>query len=239
MVTLQVQCLGRFALRGEGDWSPGPAFKRGREFLEYFTAYADRAVARATLVDILWPDVENDCAAHRLHIAVSGARNTLRGVLPAIDCIRSSGGGYEWHPSLDVRSDMKVFLDLAKQSTVEAMEAGIAMYRGDFLAGEEADWIWPLRIRCASAFATMLERLADAAANRKDHTAALDFSLRLIETDRAHEGATRQAMRSFAALGRRGAALGEYDELRKFLRRHLGVAPSQSTRELYDAIRSS
>ena len=236
MATLHVRSLGSFAFRGERAWSNGPAFKRGRELLEYFTAYADHAISRDTLAETLWPNFDGPSVAHRLHIAVSGARAALRVVVPCDEPIRSFAGRYHWHPVLDVQSDVKRFFDLANEKTVTAMRAGVAMYSGEFLAGEDADWIYPMRVRCASAYATMLEGLADDATRRSDHAEALDYALRLAEVDRAHEGATRLAMQAFAALGRRGAALAEYEQLAKYLDRHLGISPSAATQEVRSAI---
>jgi DNA-binding SARP family transcriptional activator len=236
VATLHVRCLGSFAFRGTDTWSSGPAFKRGRELLEYFAAYAEHAVPRDTLVEAFWPNFDGPSAAHRLHIAVSGARAALRVVVPCSDPIRARAGRYLWDPVLDVRSDLKHFLDLASQKTVAAMRAGVAMYAGEFLAGEDADWIYPLRVRCASAYATMLEGLAGDASRRNDHADALDYALRLAEVDRAHEGAARIAMQALAALGRRGAALAEYDQLAKYLDRHLGIAPSAATQDVRSAV---
>src|SRR5579872_4041236 len=88
--TLHVRSLGPFAFRSTSAWSSGPAFKRGRELLEYLTAYAERAVARETLVETLWPDAEGPSAVHRLHVAVSGARTALRAVVSCADPIGSS-----------------------------------------------------------------------------------------------------------------------------------------------------
>ena len=236
METLHVRCLGSFAFRGSDTWSNGPAFKRGRELLEYFAAYADHAISRDTLLEAFWPSFEGPSVAHRLHIAVSGARAALRVVVPCDEPIRSSAGRYLWDPVINVQSDLQRFFTLASEKTIVAMRAGVAMYSGEFLAGEEADWIYPLRVRCASAYATMLEGLADDASRRCDHADALDYALRLVEGDRAHEGATRIAMQAFAALGRRGAALAEYDQLAKYLDRHLGIAPAAATQEVRSAI---
>jgi DNA-binding SARP family transcriptional activator len=237
--TLHVRCLGSFAFRGDTAWANGPAFKRGRELIEYFAVYAEHAISRDALAEAFWPQFDGASVAHRLHIAVSGARAAVRSVVRCNEPIRLRCGGYVWDPTLDVRSDVKQFLALSAEKTISSMQAGVAMYSGEFLADENADWIYPLRIRCASAYATMLEGLAGDAAGQSDHAAVLDYALRLAEVDRAHEGATRLAMRAFAALGRRGSALAEYDLLAKYLGQHLGVAPSAATRELRSAIVSS
>jgi DNA-binding SARP family transcriptional activator len=64
----------------------------------------------------------------------------------------------------------------------------------------------------------------------------LEYALRLVEMDRAHEGAARLAMRALVAMGRRGAALAAYEALASYLRHHLMLEPSSQTRALRAAI---
>jgi DNA-binding SARP family transcriptional activator len=82
----------------------------------------------------------------------------------------------------------------------------------------------------------LLERLAEAAIAERDYDSALEWSLRLAESDRSHEGAARLVMRSLAASGRRGAALEQFDELLRYLRSHLAIEPSAQTIALREEI---
>lgn len=226
---LHVRCLGPFAFRGKGSWQSGPTFKRGRELLQYLATYPRAAVTRDALADIFWPDYEAETVRHRLHLAVSGARRALRAAIPALDAIRFADGAYGWHPNLMIASDFDAFFACYREGTSDAMRRGIALYAGDYCEGETAEWMYALRVRASSAFLAMLERLAEECVARNDPATALDYGLRLIEADRAHEGATRLVMRAFAALGRRGAALAEFDALTRWLRLQLNVSPSRST----------
>ena len=235
-LVLQVRCLGAFALRADGEWTSGPAFRHGRELLQYLVSYPRSAASRDALIGAFWPALDVQTAAHRLHIAVTGARATLRSILPEREAIRCCGGAYAWDPALRIDSDADRLLAAARGASTEAMKDAVALYAGEYLAGEEAEWMFPLRLRCASAYAILLERLAEEAVARKDYVEALDYALRLVESDRAHEGATRLAMNCFAAAGRRGAALATYDALEVYLKHHLALKPSARTAELRERI---
>jgi len=234
--SLQVRCLGSFAFRADGAWQTGPTFKRGRELLQYLATYSRAAVSRDTLAEIFWPDLDAEAVRHRLHLAVTGARASLRAAIPALDAIRCAGGSYAWHPSVRVETDYEAFLACYRDGSIDAQRRGVGLYAGDYCAGERAEWMYALRVRASSAFVTMLERLAEDAAARNDPATALDYGLQLVEADRGHEGATRLVMRAFAAVGRRGAALDEYDALHRWLRLHLNVAPSRATAALREEI---
>jgi DNA-binding SARP family transcriptional activator len=233
---LQVRCLGTFAFRGDGMWSAGPTFKREREFLQYLVSYPRVPASFGTLAEALWPNQDSDFVGHRLHLAVSGARAALRAVLPNVDAIRCMGGSYAWDPAVVIESDVDQLLRANREATRDAMESAIALYVGEFFAGENAEWMYPLRVRCANAYVTMLERLAEAAIGERDYAGALEWAFRLVESDRAHEGAMRLVMHALAASGRRGAALVQYDALVQYLRRHLAIEPSCQTVALRNEI---
>jgi DNA-binding SARP family transcriptional activator len=57
-----------------------------------------------------------------------------------------------------------------------------------------------------------------------------------VAVDPAHEGAVRLAMLCLARSGRRGAALTEYENLKRYLRRWLGVAPMPETTQLRNSL---
>lgn len=234
---LQVRSLGTFAYRGDGGrWQNGPSFKRGRELLQYLISYPRTPVSRETLADAFWPELDGADVRHRLHLAVTGARAALRDALPEVDGVRCVAGSYVWDPAIRVESDVDRFLAAYRLPERSAMESAVATYGGEYLAGENAEWIYPLRIRCANAYVTMLERLAELAAAEGDHGRALEYALRLVEADRAHEGATRLIMKSLAATGRRCAALAEYDALAKYLDKRLGMKPSHQTALVRDEV---
>lgn len=234
---LVVRCFGSFRVLGNAGWEPGPPLKKGRELLAYLVTHPRSVVAKDKLIDAFWPGVSGDEGAHRVHLAVSGARCSLRSLLPGIETIQSYGGAYALNPTLDVESDVDAFLAHANAVTIPSLQAGVALYRGEFLAGDRGDWIEPMRIRCSSSYLEMLMRLANDAAERHDYGCAIEYGLRVMENDPGHEAGARGVMRAFAAIGRRSAALLHYEGLRSYLERHLAVSPADETTRLCAEIR--
>jgi DNA-binding SARP family transcriptional activator len=232
VLNLEFRYLGHFALRGGGEWHPGPSPKKGRDLIQYLGAYPRRVGTREQLAAAFWPELETDAVAHRVHLAASGARAYLRHVLAGYDAIHRVASGYAWSSRLTISSDVDEFLTCCRSGTPDALRSAVALYGGAFLAGELAEWLQPLRIRCATAYECALERLAEFAAAGGDHASALSYGLQLVDTEPAHEGATRLVMRSFAALGQRHRALERFDGLREYLRKHLGVEPTDETSSL-------
>lgn len=226
---LHVRFFGHFAIRSEAGWRSGPAPKKGRDLLQYLGAYPRRVATRDELAVAFWPGAEPEDMAHRIHLAASGARKYLREMLAGHDAIECVPGGYVWHPSVKISSDAEELLALCHTGTIENLEAAAMLYGGEFLAGEVADWLQPLRVRCASAYGVAIERLADHAMQRGDFATALSYGLQLVEAEPGHEGATRVVMHCFTSLGQRMRALERYEALAAYLQRHLGVGPTTET----------
>lgn len=234
--SLEFRYLGQFAIRSGTEWQPGPSPKKGRDLIQFLGAYPRRVGTRDELASAFWPNLDADSIAHRVHLAVSGARTYLRAMLGGHDAIQRVAGGYAWDPGVAVSSDVDDFLALCRSGSLDELRAAIALYRGEFLAGELADWLQPLRIRCATAYESALERLAEDARRNGDDASVVSYGLELIGAEPGHEGATRLVMRAFAAQGQRGRAQERYEALEAYLRKHLGLAPTEETASLSRAL---
>jgi DNA-binding SARP family transcriptional activator len=237
-IEVEFRFLGQFSIHGKAGWEPGPSLKKGGELLQYLGAYPRRIATKDELASAFWPDLDPETVAHRLHLAASGARGYLRRLLDLPDAIVAVTGGYAWTPHACVRSDVEEFLDLCKSDAPASLERAVALYGGEFLAGETADWLQPMRVRCAVAYACALESLAHRAEAVHDFPTALSAAIKLHDAERGHEGATRLIMRCFAALGQRDRAERQYESLCEYLRLRLGVEPTHETTALARQIRS-
>ena len=231
-LALEFRFLGGFSIRSSAEWHEGPPAKRGRELIQYLGAYPRRVATHEALAEAFWPDVDVDDVGHRIHLAASGARNYLRGVLSGRDVIRRAPGGYAWDPGVRISSDVDELLRLCQSDSTDALKSALTMYAGEFLAGELAHWTQPMRIRCASAYGNAIELLAHRAVSAGEYAQALAYGLQLMDAEPAHEAATRLTMRCFAVLGQRARALECYNALERYLRRNLGIEPTQETAAL-------
>ncbi len=235
-VTIEFRFFGSFAIRAGDRWQPGPPPKKGGELIQYLGAYPKCVAGRDELAAAFWPGLDIEDVEHRIHLAASGARVYLRRVLDGIDALQCVSGGYAWHPSVRIASDAQRFIEHTRRATLDHLRAAIDMYGGDFLAGETADWLQPMRVRLASARACALEAVIADLLARRQYAAALSFGLELVDAERGHEIGTRYVMRCFAALGQRTRAIEQYHRLERYLAEQISVAPTEETRNLVTAI---
>ena len=141
-----------------------------------------------------------------------------------------------------VRVDAVAFEDLVRKGSPDALEAAVALYRGDFLHGFSGqatgfeDWLLTERERLRELAIHTLAHLLTQERAAGHLEVALRIALRLATLDPLQEPVHRTLMRVYAQLGRRGAALRQYQTCCALLRRELRVGPEAETKQLYQDV---
>ena len=194
-----------------------------------YLALTGRPHSRDALAELLWPGHDEAHARGALRRTLS----TLRGAIG--DALEAGREQVALRPGvLDV--------DVARFRAGSAEEAE-ALYRGDLLAGfalrdsaEFEHWVALEADLLRRELASVLDRVAEAAAERRDWAGAIRAARRRLELDPLQETAHRQLIALLARSGDRAAALGQYRECVRTLTRELGVGPLPETTALYRAV---
>jgi DNA-binding SARP family transcriptional activator/TolB-like protein len=209
-----------------------PAGRKTRALLASVALSAPRPALRGRLAELLWSRRPEEQARaslrqeiHRLLEALSPAKSDVLIVTRDHLTLRA---GAAW---VDVEEVMRA-------TTMQP--ASLSLLDGDLL--EDLDGIDP----SFDAWLTAeRERLRDRARSvaeallreQLEPEAAIPAAQRLLQIDRAHEGAWRALMRAHAARGERGMAIQAYDRCRAVLADLLDAAPSVETQKLLTEIR--
>lgn len=121
-----VTMFGKFTLKQEGMEVPHAVSLTGRSRrLWTLTAYLilnrNRGVSAQELIDLLWPEAENDNPLSTLQNNVSRARAALAelGFTHAKVIIHNEKGYYRWAPDRETQLDVEQFETLAKAALAE------------------------------------------------------------------------------------------------------------------------
>ncbi|HVC62402.1 MAG TPA: BTAD domain-containing putative transcriptional regulator [Acetobacteraceae bacterium] len=209
-----------------------PAGRKTRALLAVVALSAPRPALRGRLAELLWSRRPEEQARaslrqeiHRLLETLSPAGGEIMQVTRDHLSLRSSA---VW---VDVDEVMRATTD---------QPASLSLLDGDLL--EDLDGIDPT---FDAWLTTERERLRDRARNvaeallreSSEPESAIPAAQRLLQIDRAHEGAWRALMRAHVARGERGMAIQAYDRCRAVLADLLDAAPSQETQKLLAEIR--
>ena len=235
MARLTLTVLGGFQARLDREPALALPTRKTRALLAYLALPPGRSHSRDKLAGLLWGDVPEPRARGGLRQALSRLRKVVAIEPPALIL---DGDTVSLNPDvLDV--DAVEFEHLASRDTPEALEQASALYRGDLLEGlalREAafeEWLLGERDRLRERALDVLDRLLrhHGAGGRPE--AALQAALRLAALDPLRESVHRALMRLYAQLGRRSAALRQYQICVSTLQRELSVEPEVATQQLY------
>ena len=235
MARLTLTVLGGFQARLDCEPVLVLPTRKTQALFAYLALSPGRSHSRDKLAGLLWGDVSESRARGGLRQALSRLRKVVAIEPPALIL---DGHTVSMNPDV-VDVDAVEFERLASRDTPEALEQASALYRGDLLEGlalrEPAfeEWLLGERDRLRERALDVLDRLLRHHGTGGRPEAAVQAALRLAALDPLRESVHRALMRLYAQLGRRSAALRQYQICVSTLQRELGVEPEVATRQLY------
>lgn len=242
---LRVRFLGEFSVTLDGhqitSWQAGKA----RHLLQYLLLNHGRVVPVERLQEILWPQADASRPSSSLKVAAHGLRQVL--------CQPTGGGqgtglridyrnvGYVIHVA-DLWTDVEEFQDAVRGGLRDARagrrsEAGallwkaVDLYRGDFLAAEQADWAAGRREFFKSLMIVALVALRDLSLRAGDLPTTIELAQRTLDLDRYHEDSYRLLIQLHCQRGEVERAYSWYQLCSRRLRGELSIEPSRETSE--------
>lgn len=235
---LQITLLGEFNVVVPGRSAFIFNGDRPISLLAYLLLHRHTPVSRQTLAYTLWPDSSDSQARTNLRNLLF----TLRQTLPEADrYVSVTPQTLQWRPEsefgLDV-ADFEAALGLARASPdpgekIQALEAAVALFKGDLLPGIYDDWIITWRESLRQDYNEALHQLAALLEQTGDYRAAARASQRLIQEDPLDEAAYVHLMRLYALIGDRARVHRIYEQCTAVLRREIDVEPAAATQEAY------
>src|SRR5262245_24791944 len=237
MARLSLTLFGGFRALLDNDQALGIGIKKSQALLAYLAVPLGQAHPRDKLATLLWGDMRDAQARAGLRQTLF----TLRKILGDPEPLRLVGETVALEPTL-VAVDVGTFEQRVALGTRDALGEAAAIYQGDLLEGltlQERpfeDWLIAERVRLREL---ALEALARLLVQHRDAGAfdeAVQTALRLVALDPLQEPVHRALMRLYTQLGRRGAALRQYQLCVAVLQRELRAEPDDETRALYQQI---
>jgi TolB-like protein/DNA-binding SARP family transcriptional activator/Flp pilus assembly protein TadD len=230
----RLETFGNLVLTG--GTAAGQAQQRRRlALLALLAASGDRGLTRDQLLGYLWPDSSAANARHSLEQLLHALRRTLD------DSLFAGTNPLSLNPEI-VSSDVYDFDRSLKNGD---LRAAVALYKGEFLKGfyldgaDEFDrWAERERALLAHRNADALGRLAAEAEKAGDHSEAVRWRRREVDSDPVSSRSNLALMRALVASGDRTAALQHARTYEALVQAELETSPDPSITAYASSLRS-
>jgi diguanylate cyclase (GGDEF)-like protein len=232
--------------------------EKERALLAFLAVESDRSHMRDVIGELFWPDRPAGVARTNLRQALSGIRRALDDRKNDPPFIISDDETIQFNPRGSFTLDVVAFKEeiIAVQAhphasiescpvCVRHLEKAVDIYRGEFMEGIYLDdsqrgqeWITYEREQLYTQVLTAVQNLIAYYTLQGDHEQALKFAQQLVSLAPYEESAHRTLMQMFSNIGRRSAALEQYQTCKRILQEELGVEPSAETTALYNLIKA-
>jgi DNA-binding SARP family transcriptional activator len=217
--------------------------------LGFLVVNRHRTHQREVLASILWEEIDEARARHRINTALWRLRRALAAPDAQRDeCIVSEpGGGVGFNEHACHLLDVAMFEETiakvtravpgaADQADVAGVQRALDLYAGDLLPGCYDEWVMPERRRLETLFVGALEWLMRDQERRGLLESGIGAGLRLLRQDPLREDIHRFVMRLYASAGQRQLAIRQYDYCRDLLASELDISPMPETEALHQQI---
>jgi len=224
-----VRCFDTFQVEVNGreisEWS----FQKARELLAYLIARGGSRATRDEAAEALWPEGEVGQVEHQLSNAAYYLRRALKAASPVSDIQPLDTSDRRYHLRSGMfRADVDAFEahlrraeSLSGAESLAEYERAVAIYRGDFLAGELYEWADVYRREYQRRFVAASHKGANLAVECRDFRKAIAFYEGVLRRDAIDEEAARGLMICHGKLGDTNSVRRVYKTLRESLRREL------------------
>lgn len=208
--------------------------------LAFLACHPHRAHPRETLVELLWPDEDEEAGRQNLRNALSALRRQLElPGLPADQVLLTDRFAVQLNPAR-VTSDLREFETLLcrAEQVVSGTERAlllseaVALYDDEFLPGFYEEWILAERERLAERYLTALRQLMLQMEQAGDLDRAVTCARQALQADPLREETHVDLMRLLSIAGQLSSALRQYRQLETVLERELDERPSPEARAL-------
>lgn len=237
--TLRIRLLGALELRLGETALPSLESARAESLLAYLLLHRATAQSRQSLAFLLWPDsTEAQARTNLRHVL-----HNLRRALPHLEhFLEVTPRTLRWRTEVTYWLDVAAFEETVSQAenspadNLAMLQHAVELYTGDLLAGCYDEWILGERERLLQHYLATLAHLAALLEARGVYDRALVYAERHLRLDPLREETYRLVMRLHDARGDRARSLRVYHACVATLEQELGVEPSVTTREAYEAL---
>lgn len=244
---LHFHLLGSFACKEVGSEQarssgiPDKIGKKALSFLQYMIVNHARNISSEELIEQFWSEKGSSDPANALKSMLFKTRNLLKTMYPDHEnLILTLQGCYAWNPSvrmwLDSEEFEKICLEARKQSGegyLETLLRAVALYRGDFLSGNDSDWAFSLRRYYQTLYLDVCKMVLPLLQEKERWTEVIGICEQASAVDFASDTFIVYQMQALIAMGHPERAVEAYHAFREMLWEEFEIEPAEQVEQIH------
>jgi DNA-binding SARP family transcriptional activator/tetratricopeptide (TPR) repeat protein len=219
---------------------------RALALLGHLVIHAGTGRSRQRMAGLFWPDSADEQALTNLRREL----HHLRVALDHDPSLVITARELSWQDSPSCRVDLREFRVGAAEARSAVVrkdsdavlrhgDHALANYHGDFLPGDDDDWVGQVRAELQDECVALLDLVRDTRADAGDSLGALTSARQRVGMRPLEDIGYRRLMELLADIGDRAGAVSTYHRCASVLERELGIDPDPKTRKLLTTLLQS
>ncbi len=216
------------------------AGKKVLSFLQYFVVNHKRTITSEELIDQFWSEKNSVDPANSLKNMIFKVRSLLKNMYPEQESlILTLPGCYMWKTSVWIQLDSEEFeqvcLEAGKcqeKADLKSLLTAVSLYKGDFLSGNDSDWVIPLRRYYQTLYLDACRMLLPLLQEQRQWTEMLHICERAFAVDSSADIFVDYEMEALIAMGYPERALETYRNFRDLLWKEFETEPEERTEKI-------
>ncbi|MBI5834343.1 MAG: tetratricopeptide repeat protein [Armatimonadetes bacterium] len=235
----RIELLGGLRVSGEDRVITRFRTQKTGTLLGVLALNLGRAITRARLLELLWPDSDEAAARNSLSVALSSLRGQLEPPGTPKDSVLVADRLTVLLRAETVCCDLVEFERLLTEAQaaerpgqcIELLSQAADLALGELLDGYVEDWLLPEQLRIAGRRSWALSELVDRLMAIGDTARALPYAQRLVVDEPSAEASHTRLMALYLAAGEVSAATRQFEQLERELAA-VDEVPSAAARAL-------
>jgi len=239
MARIRLRLLGGLEIFDPSNQSITLSVKKAKALLVYLAVQPHICFSRDHLAEFFWPNATNDRARHSLRQAIAD----LRKHLPAMDQIITVQHNDLQANESNLSVDILNFERLAKLQDPHAHNEAYVYYGGRFLdafnirSAPFTAWCEEISQAAHEQYINVVESLSEHNLLEGNTKSAIELCQQLVKIDPVRESAHRNLMSLYVKQDDTDAAIEQYVDCCRKLKKHLNTEPETQTKNLYSRIK--
>lgn len=239
--TIHFELLGSFSCREARDGEKkNRAGRKAMSFLQYMIVNHTRNISSEELIRQFWAEQSND-PANALKNMVFKVRGMLKEMFPDQEnLLVTLPGCYAWNPAVRLELDSEQFeqncLALRKHSGelyLEKLLVSIALYKGDFLSGNDSDWAISLRRYYQTLYLDLCKMTLPLLQKQERWTEVISICEQAGMVDLSGDTFIVYQMQALISMGHPERAVQVYRSFRELLWQEFEIEPSEQVEQMH------